>query len=115
MQILDSSRASSALDTGDDGKGNWCFAGMMTVEEKTTFGICCKLREVQLVCRNTVEFLLTTAVEIFELAREGVKMKGKTVKLSDRNTDKKVKFMGTRLLKVRCVVKLSLRSVRKLH
>lgn len=52
----------------DDGKGDWEFEDMVTVEKVPTSGICSKLREGQSSSEHGCEAVSTTIVEAIDSA-----------------------------------------------
>lgn len=84
----------------------------MFAKEVATSGIWGNLREAQRVCEDSDEAVPTAIAEFIEFAREGVEIESKNAKLSNRNTDMKVKLVEARAAKsaMRCLLKAAERQ-----
>lgn len=61
---LDTQPACNVPKRMDDKKDISGFEGIVIAEKVLTYGICCKLHEVQHICENGGEALLTIVVEV---------------------------------------------------
>lgn len=96
VRNLDARRTSDVSEGIDDEEENWDFENMVAAEIVASSGLRGKLLEVQRICEDGDEAVPTTILEVVELACDGIKMKHKSVALTDQNMDLEAELLEAR-------------------
>lgn len=96
------------IDGGEDSRDS---VDKVTAKEALTSGIRGDYQEVQRVCKDSGEGVLTTVVYFINLARECVETRCKNAELLERYMDVKANFLERAPQKVQCAASLKVRCV----